>query len=322
MVWVMIDLSYLSYRALSSVPDLSHDSFPTGVVVGFLEAMRSICLDPRIASNKVAICCDSKQSYRRQLFPEYKRKRRAEPLEAEEAATRITLHEQVDLLKNHLLPDSGFRVFMQTGCESDDVMAQMAKQLDQGGDVAGVMVTADGDLYQSINHTVHWYDPARNSYLDHLGFWEKKGVSPGEWAEVKALAGCHTDEVPGIPGIGEKSAIEYLHGTYKRSHARYKAIETPEGLAIVERNRKLVTLPHPKTKVVELKDPVYKPEAFYRWCDKLGIKSFKDGGRRRLWDAFFSGSMVEVEGRQTARPRLRRTRPLQEDVDGQMPLFK
>jgi DNA polymerase-1 len=286
MIQVLIDFSYLAHRAYHAMQGLTHDDYATGVLFGFFEQLRTICYDYRVLSNEVHLFTDSRQSYRKRLFPDYKRKRHQDKTEEEQAQAAV-LHTQMDTLID-LLPTMGFPVYRQTGLESDDLIAQAALQLHRAGQV-GVMVTADGDLYQTITPQISWWDPARDVWMNPTDFYMKKHVHTIQWASVKALAGCHTDGVPGVPGVGEKTAVQYITGNMRERGTRWASIQGRAGLAVVERNLELVTLPHPKTRPVELKAPDYTPAAFFAFCSMYGVASYLEDPRRRQWGAFFAG---------------------------------
>jgi DNA polymerase I len=297
MIWVLVDFSYIAYRAYHSMHGLSHGDIQTGVLYGFFEELRSVCFDPRIKSNKVALFLDSRQSYRKRLFPAYKQKRH-EDKTPEEMQQVVELHRQMDLLVDEILPTIGLPTYRQTGLESDDLIARVCEE-----DGEHVIVTADGDLYQCISVENTWFDPARNLWLSRpTDLLKKKGVYPLQWSMIKALSGCHSDGVPGIPGIGEKTAIKYSNHTLPKTSKKFKAIESKEGQEIIKRNFQLVHLPHAKTGPVLLREPSYNPAAFFTFCKKYGMQSYLDGPRHREWLAFFHGDM-EQQNLQTARKR-------------------
>lgn len=248
-------------------------------------------------TNKVALFFDSFSSYRRLDFLDYKRKRRESKTD-EEIAEREVIQTQVKKLRTEILPNCGFRCFRQAGLESDDLIAQATKQLDKGVKRAAVMITSDGDLYQCITqNTIHWYDPARNLYMDHGQFWAHKGIDPIDWCRVKCIAGCKTDNVPGVPNIGEKTAINYINGHLKQNR-RMNAIQSEDGKRIAQFNEALVKLPRSETKEIDLSHPKYKADVFFDYCKKLGIESYLEL-RRRSWESFFKGTLSQ--GRQIAR---------------------
>jgi len=290
-MWALLDFSYLAHRAFHSTRDLEHNELKTGIIYGFFEQLRTICADPRIATNQVALFFDSRQSFRRRAFPGYKghRRERMAKLPPEEQQALKIMREQMRFMHKEILPEIGFRLFKQTGLESDDLIAKAAASVSLKEKV--VIVTGDGDLYQCITDDVHWYDPSRDKYFTPNVFTEKKKVSPDQWVEVKAIAGCSSDDVPGVKGVGEKTAIDYINGFLPKTYKRHQAIQSKEGQRIIERNRPLVKLPHRKTKPIELEPPVYNRDAFAAWCKKLGIRTYLKDEREREWNRFFNNTM-------------------------------
>lgn len=290
--WVLIDSSYLGYRAVYTTNGLEFENQATGILYGFFEQLRTICSDPRVLSNKVAIFFDSRKSIRQLEFPWYKESRRngVRRLEPEEYEKFIAMKEQMLLLRKEVLPAIGLPVYMQTGLESDDLIAQAASHYN-GKTREAVMITADADLYQCISPAVHWYDVTRKKYYDPASFEEAKGIPPTKWALVKQMMGCHTDDVPGIPGIGEKSAIAYITGKLPHAYKTYFRIACEKGQEVVKRNERLVKLPHPRTRTVVLQNPEYDQEAFRSFCERYGITSFFKGKRGDEWGLFFKNGL-------------------------------
>jgi 5'-3' exonuclease len=287
---VLIDVSYLAYRALHSMDGLEFDDIPTGVIYGFFEQLLTISSMSNINSNHIHLFFDSRQSYRKRAYPQYK-VNRAKDRTPEELTQILVLHEQLDRLRRKILPEIGFSIYRQTGLESDDLIAQSALQLK---DERAVIITADGDLYQCITENIHWYDPARTLYLSPESFFKKKGISSDKWGKVKCFCGCPGDNVKGIPSVGEKTAIEYLNNTLPTHYKRYKVIESDAGAEIIWNIHDLVVLPHPKTKKVNLTRPVYNPQAFFEWCERLGISSYLKGKRHKQWSNFFDNIFDET----------------------------
>ena len=119
-------------------------------------------------------------------------------------------------------------------------------------------------------------------------------MTPSEWVEFKCLTGCHTDEVPGIPGIGEVSAAQYIQGTLK--NVKKKAlIESLEGQEIIKRNRALIELPHQRTNPIELKKPELNEKAFQHWMKKYQIESFFHGKKGDGFSLFFSKPQEQMK---------------------------
>lgn len=287
-LWVLVDISYLAYRAMHALGGLEFDGSPTGVIFGLFNQLRSICLDPKVNSTRVCLFFDSRTSRRERAFPDYKKKRRAERTDEQRAAISA-LWKQVWAMKRTVFPAMGISCYVQAGLESDDLLAQAARQIKQEGG-RGVVVTADGDLYQAISRNVSWFDPQRNRLHDPESFEEEYGVPPKLWGEVKAIAGCKTDNVPGVGGVGEATAVKYVLGTLPHTYAAFKQIISHKGQKVLKRNRKLVVLPHAKTASVVLKAPTYNPGAFFAYCRKHGLASFEK--QRADWIKFFKHGAV------------------------------
>ena len=295
MPWVLVDFQYLCHRAMHSVGNLEFEDMPTGVIFGFFHQLRQVCMDRRIRSNKVAIFCDSKISLRKKTYPKYKWKREA--IRTPEEVERLhIMHQQADELSGKILPEIGFPVYSQEGLESDDLIAQAAINLSLRADFCnGVIVTADGDLYQCINSCIHWFDPARDVYHTEESFRAKEGIDAQWWGQVKILAGCETDNVEGIRGIGKKTAIKYLLEELPPTRKAHQDIVSTAGQSVVRRNYPLVVLPHKATKPLVLYQKPYNPEAFFRYCKKYGLLSFLQ--QKPAWESFFHGTPFRMRKR-------------------------
>lgn len=288
--WVLIDISCLAYRAWYTMGGLSFEDAPTGVLFGILDQIRRVCMDPRVQSNRVVAFFDSRHSVRRDSFAEYKRGRIKKERTEEERAAFLAMKRQVGELRTTIFPEMGIQCLMQKGLEADDLIAR-AKQWCLSRNQKGVMVTTDQDLWQCVGHHVSLFNPGKDLLITPEWLIENYGIWSFDWGVVKALAGCHSDNVPGIPGVGEKTAIRYLLKQLPDTSVRYKAINSKEGHEIFDRNQELVCLPHRASKPVRLKRPDYKPEVFFEFCRDRGFSSFVDGARRKEWDRFFAGKM-------------------------------
>lgn len=302
MTHVLFDSSWLAHRAKHAIGlNLSYKDEPTSVIFGFFQQLQSICFDKRVQSNRVAIFFDSPRSFRQEAHSFYKANRGARNKTTEELIEREVMHDQLNKLHTDILPQCGFPCYSQVGLESDDLIASACLELDG----LGVIITADMDLLQCISDKAHWFDPAKGmngTYLDTAGMIQLKKVGPNDWAYIKSIAGCTSDNVPGIDGVGEKTAIDYLWKLAKPGK-RLEAIESDEGQKIIARNMKLIKLPHKLTKQVQIVTPKYKPDVFFSWCKKLGFRSYLEGPQRKSWDQFFSGHMSPLD-RQVPRKRI------------------
>lgn len=279
--WLILDCSYLCSRALHTMGELSYKDVKTGVIYGFFKDVAHL-MDV-FASDTVVFCFDAKGSKRKEIFPDYKVKRHNRELDENEKLMRFELHRQIEKLRTEYLRTVGYRnVFWEDGFEADDIIATTAAQVPW--DQQAVIVSADRDFYQLLRHNVTMFNP--DKVITHTvdSFKLKWGISPKHWAWKLALAGCKTDEVPGIDGIGDKRAIDYIKGELKPTSKAYAAITSPQGKAVVARNKPLVKLPFAGTPVFEIRPDKVTDEGWRVVMEALGMNSLKDraplGGRQ------------------------------------------
>ena len=214
--WILLDVNYLAYRAFHSTGDLHFKNSPTGVTYGVLsEALRVM---ERFQTKLVCWCFDYGKPLRTGLLPGYKgarKKARKEKTEAEKQAHE-NLKIQLDSMRTGLLRDLGFKnVFFEKGFEADDVIAKLAQTIPHPHE--SIVVSSDQDLYQLLTANSMNWNPHKQELLTHDKFCRVYGITPQQWIDVKALAGCSSDNIPGIPGVGEKTAIKYLKGELKET---------------------------------------------------------------------------------------------------------
>ncbi len=269
---LVLDSHYLCHRAFHSQSDLSWNGILTGVIFGFLKSIGQ--LKNEFETDRVAFCFEGDTLYRKVFFPEYKQRRiqYEKEKDPEKLKARGDLYRQIDALRTQYLRRIGFKnIFYSPGWESDDLMARIAQRTE--GEV--ILVTSDADMYQCLSDNVSMWSPQKKQMFTRDWFIKEYGIEPKRWAVVKALAGCGTDGVPGIPGVGEITAIKFLRGELKRTSSAYTAIKSPEGCAIVNRNRKLVELPceDPPTPDPEWQEDAVSERGWNEVCEKLGMRS-------------------------------------------------
>lgn len=271
---LILDCHYLCHRAFHAQRDLSFHGIATGVIYGFLKQIGH--LKETFQTDRVAFCFEGTTLYRRVDFPEYKMKRiSAEAGDPEKTKARGDLCRQIDALRIHYLRQIGFRnIFYYPGWESDDIMGRMAKKAAPDDEV--ILVTSDADMYQLLRPNVLMYCPTKKRLLTEDWFRRSYGIRPWQWAMVKAMAGCSSDGVPGIPGVGEITALKFIKKELPKTSAIYKVITSPEAAEIVQRNRQLVELPYENvpTPTPEWDDTErISAKGWNDVCVRLGIKS-------------------------------------------------
>jgi 5'-3' exonuclease len=211
-IWLALDVNYLMHRAFHVFGGLSHGKHGgTGATYGVFRDI--IRLQDIHNTSNVVFCFDhGKRLKRQEVCPGYKNKRHARKLEGTEEEAVTELRRQINLLKTEYLPYLGYEnVFYQKGYEADDVIASVVQNTPTKDEV--VIVSGDKDLYQLISARVCVWHPksAQEQKCWTLeSFTKEYGIHPQHWCHVKAIAGCSTDEVPGLRGVGEKTACKYL----------------------------------------------------------------------------------------------------------------
>ena len=271
---LIIDSHYLCYRAMFSMGDLSYDEKPTGVVFGFLNQILQIAI--KFDYPQFVFAWDSKRSYRRDVYPNYKQK--------DKEITQDMLEllgvskPQFSTIRTQILPRIGFvNNFIQTGLEADDIIAMIGREAYHK---EVYIVSADNDLYQLLLPTISLYDPKKKTIYGFHDFFKEWGVLPRDWPEIKALAGCGGDNVKGIPGIGEKTAIKWFKGTLKGKKAVLISQNSERMFTI---NLPLVSLPHKNTKTIKLLKDEFSFKCFEDICLEYGFRSFLKKGVYEKW---------------------------------------
>ena len=270
--YLILDCNYLAHRAKHVFGDLSHEGSMTGVIYGFLKDL--LILSERFNTQRFIFCWDSKSSKREKIYPLYKANRTAIEYTKEEQEFYKAFQNQMYLLRTEYLPTIGFKnIFYQEGYEADDIMAAIVKDIIPKLEEA-VIVTADQDLFQCLRSNISIYNAATHEELTLRRFKKAYHIKPKQWAKVKAIAGCTTDNVKGIVGVGEITAIKYLRDRLKESTKKYKDIQIG-WKSIVLRNRALVELPFKGTKTPKLVQDSISQKGWNIVTKKLGMKSIR-----------------------------------------------
>ncbi|MFC2105379.1 DNA polymerase I [Candidatus Bipolaricaulota bacterium] len=202
---LLIDGHSLAYRAFYGIPDLtSGTGQPVGAVFGFWRALMMMMRS--FPSEHVAVAFDaSGPTFRHDMYGDYKANRSPMP---EELRSQIPLIEQ-------LLQIMGIPVFSVPGVEADDVMASLATKA-AGCGLKSFIATSDKDLAQLVDDNISLLRPSRRGadssqhVLDAYGVEAKYGVPPARIVDLLALVGDSSDNVPGVPSVGEKTALKLL----------------------------------------------------------------------------------------------------------------
>ena len=196
----LIDGSGYIFRAYFASPKMTNpEGLPVNAVYGFINMFLS--LTANIKCDYCLVLFDAKrQNFRNEIFKDYKATRPELP---EDLRPQFDLiHEAVEALNIKWLQMEGY--------EADDLIATFTElALKEGNEVT--IVSADKDLMQLIRPNVEFYDSMKNKFFNKEDVKEKFGVYPERVTDVQALAGDSTDNIPGVPGIGLKTAAELVN---------------------------------------------------------------------------------------------------------------
>lgn len=198
---ILVDGSSYLYRAFHALPPLTTSKGqPTGAIRGVLNMLRKMRQD--YPDSNIVVVFDAKgKTFRDDIYPEYKANRPPMPDDLREQIE--PLHECVRAL--------GFPMIIHPGVEADDVMGTLAVRAAEQG-MKAIISTGDKDMAQLVNDHITLVNTMSNSTYDREGVIEKFGVPPELIIDYLALIGDSSDNIPGVPGVGPKSAAPMLNG--------------------------------------------------------------------------------------------------------------
>jgi len=217
---VLIDGHSLAFRAFHALPLTltAPDGELTNAVFGFTSMLLNVLREHR--PEYVAVAFDVGKTFRHDRFPAYKGQRERMPDE---------LRAQVERIKQ-VVETLNIPIFTAEGFEADDVLATLARQASAQG-VDTLIVTGDRDILQVVDDRVHVLTSGRQFsdtiIYDPATVQEKYGLRPDQLVDYKALVGDKSDNIPGVRGIGEKTAAELLqkYGTLDNIYAHLDEIK-------------------------------------------------------------------------------------------------
>lgn len=273
-----LDGNSLAYRAFFALPtDMATASgHVTNSVYGFCTMLNTLVKDHK--PDGVIVVFDRREkTFRHEAVPEYKAQREQQP---------DILYQQLDIIKE-LLVSFGIPVIDAPGFEGDDLIATIATQAeDQGAEL--IVVTGDRDAYQLVKDPlirVLYNKRGVSDYAlyDEAGIFERTGVTPNQYPDYAALRGDPSDNLEGVPGVGEKTAAKLIN-QYGSLESIFDAADaqTPklkESLHAsrerVTRNAKIMVLRRDAPIGINVLESVPKPNlaALQKWFETLEFKS-------------------------------------------------
>ncbi|GJM26826.1 MAG: DNA polymerase I [Phycisphaerae bacterium] len=190
---------YRSYYAPFR-PLTSPTGEPTKAVYVFCSTLFTLLRDKKPDYLVMTLDVSDRTVFRCDIYPEYKAQRDPAPDD---------LHPQADRIVE-IVQAMGIPVLRQEGYEADDLMATLAKRL-AGDDLDVYLVSKDKDLEQVISDHVFLYDPGKNVVLDRKALLENKGYAPEQVIDIQTLSGDSVDNIPGVAGVGPKTAVKLIN---------------------------------------------------------------------------------------------------------------
>lgn len=277
---VLIDGHSILNRAFYGVPELTnYEGLHTNGVYGFLNIMFKILEEEK--ADHLAVAFDLHEpTFRHKMYPEYKGTRKPMPEE---------LKEQVPLMKE-VLASMGIPIMTMAGYEADDILGTLAKRT--AGDAVEVsIVSGDRDLLQLADTHIKIRIPKTNRNGTEVRDYYPEDVkreyqvTPVEFIDVKALMGDASDNIPGVPSIGEKTATNLIvaYGSIENAYAHLDEIRPPRAKKALEEHYDMAVMSK-KLATICLDCPIefsyedaqvgnlYTPAA-YQYMKRLGFKS-------------------------------------------------
>ncbi len=252
---LVIDGNSILNRAFYGVrPLTTKDGFPTNALYGLVNMVRK--QTDATGADGLAVAFDLKApTFRHRMYDAYKAGRRPMPEE---------LAQQLPVAKE-LLAAMGFHVLELEGYEADDILGTISAMCDEAG-IPCRLMTGDRDSLQLISDNTHILLATNTDTVDtdRAAFREKYGVDPGQFVDVKALMGDSSDNIPGVPGIGEKTALKLI-ATYGSLDGVYEALPTAKETPSVLR------------KLTEGRESAYLSQTLARICRTVPLGVPLDG---------------------------------------------
>ncbi len=269
----LIDGSGYIFRAYYALPPLSRksDGLPTGAVSGFCSMLFKLLEDSRSDDSEhkpthFAVIFDSaRKNFRNDIYSEYKANRTEAPED---------LVPQFEYIRKSVKAFNLPSVEL-SNYEADDLIATYAKKIIKAGAKVTV-ISSDKDLMQLVSEDIRLYDPMKSKVLGEKEVIEKFGVKPNQVIDVQSLAGDSSDNIPGVPGIGIKTASELINKYKTLDILLKKANEIPQNkrreTLLTNKNKALLS-----RQLVTLKDDVPVK-------DDLSSFELKEVQKEKLYD--------------------------------------
>lgn len=265
----ILNRAYYGIRMLTN-----RDGFPTNALFGMVNILSKQieALEPDYA----AIAYDLKApTFRHRMYDAYKAGRRAMP---DELAQQMPVSRDFAAML-------GLRILSHEGYEADDILGTLARMAEESGDCTAYLLTGDRDALQLISPRVHVLLAGNNETtdMDEAAFTARYGITPDRFVDVKALMGDTSDNIPGVPGVGEKTALKLI-AEYGSVDGVYAALPTA-GFT-----------PSLRRKLEEGEDSARLSRRLAEICREVPLELSLDGLARRPMDRDEAGRLFSHYG--------------------------
>lgn len=254
---LIFDGNNTSYRANAVTELYTKQGERTSAIIGTLNithaTMENLTKELKMPIKEVIYAWDMGHSPRRtSVFPEYKGNRKKTFTPEDSEWMEEFIHQANVLHEN--LPMLGIKSYRKKGWEGDDIVLGIVEEIDlKSPEDISVIISTDEDFHQLISPSTHVYSPIKKILFTLDNYKELTGIDHENFLTYKILKGDSSDGIPGIPGIGEKTAKTLVNtygsldtlleaGEELRKSKRTAKIFTHEGLSILDRNNKLINL--------------------------------------------------------------------------------
>jgi len=279
----LIDGSGFIFRAYHALPPLTNpNGVPVNAVMGFTNMLVKLISDMEIQN--IAVIFDAaRKNFRYDIFPEYK---------ANRSETPEDLIPQFPLIRK---ATEAFSIpsIEKEGYEADDIIASYVKLAEKTGQHITI-VSSDKDLMQLLGPNVSLFDPMKYKYMGEPEVLEKFGVTPDKVVDVQALAGDSSDNIPGVPGIGLKTAAQLINeygdletllaraSEIKQNKRRESLIEFADKARISKQLVQLATDVKLCVKLEDIKITTPNREKLFAFLEEQGFKSILSRMERKF----------------------------------------
>jgi DNA polymerase-1 len=195
----LLDGSSYIHRAYHAITTLSNSrGLRTNAIFGFTKMLLKLFEEKN--PEYLAVVLDTKEpTFRHKIYKDYKATRPPMPEE---------LVEQLPYI-NKIVQGLSVKIFEKPGYEADDIIGTLARVAEEK-DYSVVIVTGDKDFRQVVSHKTSLWDTMKNKYTDYDTLIREYGIEPSQMVDLMGLAGDSSDNIPGVPGVGEKTAVALI----------------------------------------------------------------------------------------------------------------